>query len=64
MLIIFAVGGMALFILGVARYYYVLILSVLMIFLGITDFGRRCPLVLSLKYLLFRIRSKRIPPAV
>jgi hypothetical protein len=51
--------GVILFLLGNPRSYYLLIGSVAALFLGVTDFGRQCPLILSAQHLLYRIKSKR-----
>jgi hypothetical protein len=39
-----------------------LVLGLFSLFLGITDFGRQCPLILSVRHLPYRIRSKGKPP--
>ena len=36
--------------------------ALLALFLGITDFGRQCPLILSARHLAYRIRSRGKPP--
>jgi hypothetical protein len=51
--------GIILFLLGSPRSYYLLIGSVAVLFLGVTDFGRQCPLILSVRHLLYRMKSKR-----
>jgi len=51
--------GINLFLLGSPRSYYLLIGSVVTLFLGVTDFGRQCPLILSAWHLLYRMKSKR-----
>jgi hypothetical protein len=37
-------------------------LGLLFLFLGVTDFGRQCPLILSARHLAYRIQSKGNPP--
>ena len=49
--------GIILFLLGSTRSYIVLIGSAVALFLGLTDFGRQCPLILSLRHLLYRVKS-------
>jgi hypothetical protein len=51
--------GIILFLLGSPRSYYLLIGSAAALFLGITDFGRQCPLILSARHLLYRMKSKK-----
>jgi hypothetical protein len=51
--------GIIIFLLGSPRSYYLLIGSVAVLFLGVTDFGRQCPLILSVRHLLYRMKSKR-----
>jgi hypothetical protein len=51
--------GIVLFLLGNPRSYYLLIGSAAALFLGLTDFGRQCPLILSVQHLLYRMKSKR-----
>jgi hypothetical protein len=51
--------GIVLFFLDPPGKYYVLIGSLAALFLGLTDFGRQCPLILSVRYHLNRIKSKR-----
>jgi hypothetical protein len=51
--------GIILFLLGNPRSYYLLISSVTVLFLGVTDFGRQCPLILSVQHHLNRMKSKR-----
>jgi hypothetical protein len=51
--------GIILFLLGIPRNYFLLIGSGAALFLGVTDFGRQCPLILSVQYHLNRIKSKR-----
>ena len=51
--------GIILFLLGSPRSYYLLIGSVAAIFLGLTDFGRQCPLILSVQHHLNRMKSKK-----
>jgi hypothetical protein len=54
-----AILGIILFLLGSPSGYYLLIGSATAIFLGVTDFGRRCPLILSVQHHLNRMKSKR-----
>ena len=49
--------GIILFLLGSPKSYYLLIGSAVALFLGLTDFGRQCPLILSLRHLLYRVKS-------
>ncbi|MCX6122329.1 MAG: hypothetical protein NTX44_12035 [Ignavibacteriales bacterium] len=51
--------GIVLFLLGIPRNYFLLIGSGAALFLGLTDFGRQCPLILSVQYHLNRMKSKR-----
>jgi Sec-independent protein secretion pathway component TatC len=51
--------GIILFLLGSPRSYYLLIGTVVALFLSITDFGRQCPLILSVQHHLNRMKSKR-----
>jgi hypothetical protein len=39
-----------------------LALGLFALFLGITDFGRQCPMILSARHLAYRLRSKGKPP--
>ncbi len=41
---------------------WLLALGLFALFLGITDFGRQCPLILSVHHLAYRIRSRGKPP--
>jgi hypothetical protein len=50
--------GIALFFLGSPGGYFLLIGSAAALFLGLTDFGRQCPLLLSVRHVLYRIKSK------
>jgi hypothetical protein len=43
---------------GAYRSLILLGASIAAIFLGITDFGRQCPLILSVRHLIYRIKSK------
>lgn len=38
-----------------------LLLGLFSLFLGVTDFGRQCPLILSVRHLAYRISSKPKP---
>jgi hypothetical protein len=49
-------GGVAVFFTGMYRSWFLLLASVVALFLGITDFGRQCPLFLSARHLLSRWR--------
>jgi hypothetical protein len=51
--------GIILFLLGSPRSYYLLIGSAAALFLGVTDFGRQCPLILSVQHHLNRMKSKK-----
>jgi hypothetical protein len=51
--------GIILFLLGSTRSYIVLIGSAVALFLGLTDFGRQCPLILSLRHFLYRVKSRK-----
>ena len=51
-------GGILMFVLGMGGGYLLLTGSILSIFLGVTDFGRRCPLILSARHILNRLRLK------
>lgn len=53
--------GVLLFLLGIRGGYYLFAGSAAVLFLGVTDFGRQCPLILSVRHLAYRIRSKRKP---
>ena len=49
---------------GVSGSVWFLTLGLFALFVGITDFGRRCPLILSARHLAYRIRSKWKPPII
>ena len=53
-----------LFLAGVYESGLALALGLLSLFLGVTDFGRQCPLLLSLRHLAYRWKSKKqdFPP--
>ena len=51
--------GIALFFLGSPESYFFFIGSAAALFLGLTDFGRRCPLFLSVRHLIYRMKSKK-----
>jgi len=53
------VFGIILFLLGSPGSYYLLIGSAVALFFGITDFGRQCPLILSVQHHLNRMKSKK-----
>jgi hypothetical protein len=50
------------FIGGVSRSGWLLALGLVAMFLGVTDFGRQCPLILSARHLAYRIKSKGRSP--
>jgi hypothetical protein len=52
------VSGILLFLFGIPGGYYLMAGSVTALFLGVTDFGRQCPLILSMRHLAYRVRSK------
>jgi len=54
--------GILLFLFGVSGGYYLFAGSATVLFLGVTDFGRQCPLILSARHLAYRIRSRGKPP--
>jgi len=56
--------GFILFLVGIPGSYIFLGISLVALFLGVTDFGRQCPLFLSVKQILYRIRSKQHPPII
>jgi hypothetical protein len=58
---VIGVLGIILFLLGSPRSYYLLIGAAAALFLGLTDFGRQCPLILSVQHLLYRMKSKKKP---
>jgi hypothetical protein len=47
---------------GVSGSVWFLTLGLFALFLGVTDFGRQCPLILSARHLAYRVRSKGKPP--
>ena len=51
--------GVLLFLLGSPGRYYVLAVSLPVLFLGFTDFGRQCPLMLSVQHHLNRMKLKK-----
>jgi hypothetical protein len=51
--------GIVLFLLGNPRSYFLLIGSGAALFLSVTDFGRQCPLILSARHLLYRMKPKK-----
>ena len=53
--------GVLLFLLGCPGRYYILAMSLLVLFLGFTDFGRQCPLMLSVQHHLNRMKLKKQP---
>jgi uncharacterized membrane protein YecN with MAPEG domain len=56
----FIVAGIAvlLFVLHIGAEKWMLALAGVVLFLGITDYGRQCPLLLSVHHLLARLRKK------
>jgi hypothetical protein len=46
---------------GISGSVWLLMLGLFALFLGITDFGRQCPLILSVRHLAYRMRSKGKP---
>ena len=55
------VVGLLVFLAGFSRSTVLMSLSIIAVFLGMTDFGRQCPLFLSLRHLLYRIKSEKQP---
>ncbi len=51
--------GVILFLLGSPRSYFLLMGSIAALFFGLTDFGRQCPLILSVQHHLNRRKSKK-----
>lgn len=51
--------GVAVFFTGTYRSWFLALAGVLALFLGITDFGRRCPLFLSARHLMARWRYRQ-----
>lgn len=49
------------FLAGIHSSVMLLALGFLAMFLGITDFGRQCPLILSVRHIAYRLRSKGHP---
>jgi hypothetical protein len=56
----FAIAGAAaiLVILNIIGSLWIYLIGAAALFLGVTDFGRRCPLVLSIRYLYARRRKR------
>jgi hypothetical protein len=50
------------FLAGIHTSGMLLTLGLFALFLGITDFGRLCPLILSARHLAYQLRSKGKPP--
>jgi hypothetical protein len=48
-----------LFLAGIHRSGWVFALGLFALFLGVTNFGRQCPLILSVKQLAYRIKLSR-----
>ena len=53
-LMVAGAAGSAVFFTGMHRSWFLLLASLVVLFLGITDFGRRCPLFLSARHLMAR----------
>jgi hypothetical protein len=51
-----------LFLSGMYGSVLLLVLGLAFLFLGATDFGRQCPLILSVRHLVYRIQSKAKRP--
>ncbi|MCX6132306.1 MAG: hypothetical protein NTU47_00720 [Ignavibacteriales bacterium] len=49
------------FLVGVRGSGWFLTFGLLALFMGVTDFGRQCPLILSVRHLAYRISSKAKP---
>jgi len=49
---------------GVKGSWWFLMLGLFALFLGITDFGRQCPLIISVRHLAYRIKSRGKPPVL
>jgi hypothetical protein len=62
--VLIGVGGIGIlvFLLGYPHSVLLLLAAVLSIFLGVTNFGRECPLILSIRHLVFRIKARRQSP--
>jgi hypothetical protein len=62
-LILSGVGVIVLmiFLSGIYGSVLLLMLGLAFLFLGATDFGRQCPLILSVRHLVYRIQSKAKP---
>jgi hypothetical protein len=54
------VGG-TIYLSGLVPSVLMLLASGLALFLAITNFGRQCPLLMSLRYKLVRFKSRQIP---
>jgi len=52
------VASVLIYVSGVASSGSLLALGLLALFMGATDFGRQCPLILSVRHLAYRIRSR------
>jgi hypothetical protein len=63
-MILIGIGGFgaAAYLSGYPRSLLVLLPALLALFLGVTDFGRQCPLILSFRHLLYRVKTRRQPP--
>jgi len=51
-----------LFLTGIHRSEWLLAIGLFALFLGMTNFGQQCPLILSAKHLAYRLKSRRQPP--
>ena len=56
---ILGTGGILFFVLGTRTGYLLLVASILAFFLGVTDFGRSCPLLLSTRRIANKLRESR-----
>jgi len=56
---IFGLIGVVIVLSEIFRNYVLLSASIAAIFLGITDFGRQCPLILSARHVIYCIKSKQ-----
>lgn len=50
--------GVVVFMTGMWRNYYLLAAAIAVVFAGGTDFGRQCPLILSVRHFVYRVRAK------
>jgi TRAP-type uncharacterized transport system fused permease subunit len=63
--LVFGLSGVLLFLFIAERAAgkLLLTLSIIALFLGFTNFGRQCPLLLSLQYRINRMKSKNKEPS-